>query len=185
MICDCVLKVPDFNNRNILDKTSNFITKSVLSILKSNKLRFYFNHSYWEKLDINEDNGQDDSYVYKIRKLYFYSTSENCSPIGELNIKLENSEYFDLINIQFICNSNFDRRDLEGMMLFEKPNILFLTCTSPVHMAYPFYLNQMFYLKLSKTIRHELQHSYQSFFLTDEDLSERLKYNHKICFEKK
>jgi len=176
MIYDKTFTVPNFNNRHILDKTSNFIARCVFSSIKDGEIRLYFRDKYWECLDIDKNKSKDDYDIHKSRKKNFFLATNNCTPIGELNIKLKNSEYFDLINIQFICNPSYNEYNLEGMISFRTPNILLLTCyvtTSTIHFSNTSQRHQL-YLKLARIIRHELQHSYQSFFLTDDELSVEL-----------
>lgn len=165
------MRIPDFNYHRILDKTSSYMARTVMD-----RINIHKRYCDWNESPLLDNHLPDDEnrFVNNFLQTYYEGyVSEPSEPLSNKAIfideSVDNCEYVN----RFVLGLNYVKGEsaaVAGMASFNVSNVICIYCEIPCKKSKNWVHN--FYLRLVSSIRHELQHSYQSMFLSGTPLTE-------------
>lgn len=162
------IMMPDFNKSHHLDKITNRVAKTISDVVKKRDFTFVKRSKYLMNLrKIKKESIKFCSIGDKHRKLFF--DAQNDDDIAELDITIENCECIDQVNVTFVYSESVDAPRMNGILYHSHSSVIYIICFLPIDMYDKEYslLDKDFYFELVAALRHEIQHSYQMFFLNE------------------
>lgn len=169
--------LPHIGKRRKLDKEANIITRRIFFDIIRNNYISYSHFDYMNRLLFMYTITKHENVVFTQRVKNFLINPRICRT-GLFDFRLENCECIDQVDVQISYCEDCHDVWTEGFITMKSPNILFLTCVVPIDFDSSYY--QKLYMSLVGTVRHELQHSYQTFFLRRDEAIELGKFYRDI-----